>query len=90
MPKEDKNFYKSLSNLALLSQIGFSMIVPIIGCVWIANFLMKKFNMGTWVLFLFIILGVTSAFANLFRLTRFSSKTNENKDSKTKDKDGDS
>ncbi|CBH22244.1 protein of unknown function [Acetoanaerobium sticklandii] len=89
MPKEDKNFYKSLSNLALLSQIGFSMIVPIIGCVWIANFLMKKFNMGTWVLFLFIILGVTSAFANLFRLTRFSSKTNENKDSKTKDKDGD-
>ena len=65
------------------------MIVPIIGCVWIANFLMKKFNMGTWVLFLFIILGVTSAFANLFRLTRFSSKTNENKDSKTKDKDGD-
>ena len=43
MPSEKKSFYKSLSNLALLSQIGFSMVVPIIGCVWVANFLMKKF-----------------------------------------------
>ncbi len=89
MPKEEKKFYKSLSNLALLSQVGFSMIVPIIGCVWIANFLMKKFNLGIWVLFLFIILGVTSAFANLFRLTKFSSKTKENENDKSNDKDGD-
>ena len=89
MPSEKKSFYKSLSNLALLSQIGFSMVVTIIGCVWIANFLMKKFNLGVWVLFLFIILGVSSAFANLFKITEFSSKNRKEKDLKSKDKDGD-
>ena len=89
MPSEKKSFYKSLSNLALLSQIGFSMVVPIIGCVWVANFLMKKFNLGVWVLFLFIILGVFSAFANLFKITKFSTKTKEDKEIKSKDKGGD-
>ncbi|MBP9561892.1 MAG: AtpZ/AtpI family protein [Acetoanaerobium sp.] len=89
MPNEKKSFYKSLSNLALLSQIGFSMVVPIIGCVWVANFLMKKFNLGVWVLFLFIILGVFSAFANLFKITKFSSKNKKQSDLKSNDKDGD-
>jgi hypothetical protein len=42
MPSEKKSFYKSLSNLALLSQIGFSMVVPIIGCVWVAKFFNEK------------------------------------------------
>ena len=65
------------------------MVVPIIGCVWIANFLMKKFNLGVWVLFLFIILGVFSAFANLFKITEFSSKNKKQSDLKSKDKDGD-
>ena len=89
MPKDKKNYYKSLSNLALLSQIGFSMIVPIIGCVWIGNFLMNKFELGSWVLFLFIILGVFSAFANLFKITKFSTKTKEDKEIKSKDMGGD-
>ena len=89
MPSEKKSFYKSLSNLALLSQIGFSMVVPIIECVWVANFLMKKFNLGVWVLFLFIILGVFSAFANLFKITKFSSKNKKQSDLKSNDKDGD-
>ncbi len=89
MPDEKKSFYKSLSNLALLSQLGFSMAVPIIGCVWVANFLMKKFNLGVWVLFLFIVLGVFSAFANLFKMTKFSDKYKNQSDIESKDKDGD-
>ncbi len=69
-----KDYYKTFSNLALISQIGFSMVVPIIGCVWLANFLMKKFDLGVWVLFLLVILGVVTAFANLYKLAAFSNK----------------
>lgn len=79
-----KNYYKSLSNLALISQIGISMVVPIIGCVWFANFLMKRFDLGVWVLFLFVILGVVTAFMNLYKLADFSNKDME-KDRKEKE-----
>lgn len=74
MGDKKDGYYKALSNLALVSQIGISMVVPIIGCVWIANFLMKRFNLGVWVLFIFIILGVMTAFANLYKLSQFSKK----------------
>jgi hypothetical protein len=50
---------------------------------------MKKFNLGVWVLFLFIILGVFSAFTNLFKITKFSSKNKKQSDLKSNDKDGD-
>ena len=79
-----KSYYKSLSNLALISQIGFSMIIPIIGCVWFASFLMKRFDLGVWVLFLFVILGVVTAFMNLYKLAAFSNKDLE-KDKKEKE-----
>jgi len=72
-------YYKALSNLALISQIGISMVVPIIGCVWLANYLMKKFDLGVWVLFIFIILGVMTAFTNLYKLSQFSKKDGDNR-----------
>lgn len=81
-----KSYYKSLSNLALISQIGFSMIIPIIGCVWFASFLMKRFDLGVWVLFLFVILGVVTAFMNLYKLAAFSNKDLE-KDKEEKEKE---
>ena len=81
-----KSFYKSLSNLALISQIGFSMIVPIIGCVWFASFLMRRFDLGVWVLFVFVILGVVTAFMNLYKLAAFSNKDIE-KDKKEKEEE---
>lgn len=81
-----KSYYKSLSNLALISQIGISMVVPIIGCVWFANFLMKRFGLGVWVLFLFILLGVVTAFMNLYKLAAFSNKDIE-EDKKEREKE---
>ncbi len=60
--------YKSLKNLALLSQVGVMMAVPIIGCVILGSYLDSKF--GTQILFLiiFTLLGVGAAFRNLYIL----------------------
>ena len=79
MADKKDGYYKALSNLALISQIGISMVVPIIGCVWLANYLMKRFDLGVWVLFIFIILGVMTAFTNLYKLSQFSKKDEDNR-----------
>ena len=55
-----------LGNLALISQLGFSMIVPIIGCFLFGNYLDTRFSTGNIFLLIFTILGVLAAFRNLF------------------------
>ena len=52
--------------LALLEQVGFSMAVPIFLCVFIGIFLDNTTNKSPLFLVIFIILGVGSAFRNLF------------------------
>lgn len=61
-----ENKRNPLSNLALISQLGFSMIVPIIGCFLLGNYLDAKFSTGNIFLLIFTILGVLAAFRNLF------------------------
>lgn len=55
-----------LSALALVEQVGLSMIIPIFLCVFIGNFLDKATDKSPLFLVIFIVLGVGSAFRNLF------------------------
>lgn len=57
-----------LENLALISQLGITMIVPIIGCFLLGNYLDTKFSTGNIFLLIFTILGVLAAFRNLFMI----------------------
>ncbi|MCT4597578.1 MAG: AtpZ/AtpI family protein [Vallitalea sp.] len=61
--KFDSNVLKSLS---LISQVGFLMAIPIIGCILFGNFLDGIFDTGAIFLIVFTILGVLSAFRNLY------------------------
>ena len=58
-----------LGNIALISQIGISMITPIIVCVLLGNYLDKKLNTGILFLIIFTILGVGTSFLSLYKLT---------------------
>jgi len=60
----------ALQNLALVSQIGISMTVPIIIGLYIGKWIDGKLGTGPIFLFIFIIMGVGSAFMNLFKLTQ--------------------
>lgn len=72
-----KNFHM-YKNLAILSQIGFIMIIPIFGGVYIGNWIDQK--LGTRVfLFVFIILGVMVAFMNLYKYTMKGINKNKRK-----------
>ncbi|MDF2595402.1 MAG: putative synthase protein [Clostridia bacterium] len=56
-------------SLMLISQLGISMITPILLCTAIGIFLDDKTNKAPLFTILFILLGVGGAFRNLFYIT---------------------
>lgn len=62
----DKNFLK---NIALVSQIGFSMITPILLGVYIGQFIDKKAGTKGIFTIILLLIGVGGGFVNLFKLT---------------------
>lgn len=63
------NKFKMYENLAFLGHIGMVMILPIIGGVYIGNLIDEKIGSGSLFLFIFIAVGVFTAFLNLYRIT---------------------
>ncbi len=60
---------KALDNLALITQIGISMMTPIFLCILLGNFIDKKLNLSKPIfLMIFTVLGVATLFVSLFKL----------------------
>jgi len=57
---------KILKNLSLVSHLGFMMAIPIFLCMLLGIFLDNVFGTKVVFLIIFTILGVLSAFRNLF------------------------
>lgn len=70
-----------LKQLSILSHMGFMMVIPILGCVLLGNFLDKVFHTNVVFLLIFTVLGVLSAFRNLYVIALKSSGIGK-KDSK--------
>lgn len=62
---EDNNKYRYMRAAAHLTQFGLNMVSPIILCIIIAIWLRSKFNIGSWVVIVAIILGVAAAGLNM-------------------------
>lgn len=56
--------------LALLTQIGISMFVPIFMCVIIGAFLDKITNLSPLFLIIFVILGIGAAFRTIYIMVK--------------------
>ncbi len=65
MFEKDYGMYK---NLAIISQVGLEMLLPIFGSVWIGKKLGEWFGFGPGALLICILLGVLTAFLNLYKL----------------------
>lgn len=70
----DNNKMKIFQNLALLTQIGIMMIVPIFGGLLVGRFLDDKFGTGNKFLLVFIVLGTGAAFMNLYKIAMKDNK----------------
>ncbi|MDP3386765.1 MAG: AtpZ/AtpI family protein [Eubacteriales bacterium] len=64
----NNNKIKIFQNLALVSQIGIMMIVPIVIGLFIGKFLDEKLGTGYVFLFIFLVIGVGAAFINLYKI----------------------
>ncbi|MDO9591625.1 MAG: AtpZ/AtpI family protein [Erysipelotrichaceae bacterium] len=71
--------YKMYENLALLSQIAFMMITPIFGGVLLGRFIDDKVGTSGVFLLIFTLVGVATAFMELFKLTMRKTKNYPNK-----------
>lgn len=78
----DKDKY-ALKNLALISQIGISVITPILLGVYIGQFIDKKVGTNGVFSIILIVLGAGAGFLNIFKLA--GSKDKKSKDNKNQD-----
>lgn len=67
--KKDDNYKDTLKNLTLISQIGISVITPILLGVFIGQLIDKWVGTQGIFVIIFIILGAGAGFLNLFKLT---------------------
>ena len=70
----DNNKMKIFQNLALVTQIGIMMIVPIFIGLFTGRFLDDKLGTGNIFLLIFIVLGVGAAFMNLYKIAMKDNK----------------
>lgn len=54
--------------LAMVSQIGITMLVCVFVGVWVGNWIDQKLNTPGIFLIIFIIIGVVSGFLNIYKL----------------------
>lgn len=76
--KKDKGYKEALKGLALISQLGISMITPILLGLFIGQFLDKKLGTTGVFAIIFMLLGVGGGFMSLFKITS-TKKEEENK-----------
>lgn len=67
--KNKKEYRKALRNLSLISQIGLSIITPILLGIYIGQWLDSKFGTQGIFVLIFILLGTGGGFLNLLKLT---------------------
>ena len=78
---EKKPKYKAFRYFSLLTELGLSLICPILLCAWGAGYLRDRFGLGNWVMLVAILFGtlsgITSAAKLLLPILRESQDTQQ-------------
>lgn len=67
--RKNKDYKNALKNLSLISQVGLSIVTPILLGVFIGQFLDNKLGTKGIFMLIFIILGAGGGFLNLLKIT---------------------
>ena len=67
--KKDNNNREILKNLALITQVGVSVITPIFLAMFIGGLLDKWIGTNSIFMIIFIVLGAGAGFLNLLKIT---------------------
>ncbi len=76
---------KALQDISMYGQIGFTIVVPPVILCLIANWLMKRFGIGHWLLIAAIVLGMLCAFTSIYKICyTFLAKSTKDKEENRK------
>lgn len=70
---------KAVRNLTYISQVAFIMLTPIIGCIFLGNWLDEKLGTSPWILMFGVIIGVGTAFVSLYKFVMSVTREKEEK-----------
>lgn len=79
MSRKAKDPIKGAQAFSMILQLGINMLVPILLCLFLGNYIYKKTDM-MWPLMVLIVLGIAAAFNSCYRLIKkmfLSDKENE-------------
>ena len=81
---DHKELNKIVKNLALITQLGLSFIMPTLLCVWLSWYLNVRKGVGLWIYIPGFILGLGSSFmtAYKFYVSVMKKEEKEKKDKK--------
>lgn len=75
-------------NLALLTQLGLSIAVPPILCLYAASWFRDRFSLGLWVMGVALVVGVGGGVMSAWRLWDIVQRRREDRASQKKSKSG--
>ncbi len=82
---------KGLNMLVWLMQLGMSVVMPLVGFTWIAIYLRGRFQLGVWIIFVGLIVGLICAvdgFRYSLKAMELMDKNNAKKSSDPRRKQG--
>jgi len=69
------NKYKDLiSGVLMVGQFGFMIVTPPLCLALLANWLIKKFNTGIWLMFVFLLIGLLTSVSSAVDFFRSNQK----------------
>jgi len=66
----DQETKKSAMQMAYASSIGIAMVVSIFGCLLLGSYLDRKFDSGNVFAVIFLIIGISAGFRNIYVLIK--------------------
>ena len=67
---ENKGRLEILKALAMFTQFGLQILVPVVCCIVLAGWVQRAYQLGNWITILGIVLGVGAGISNLMSIIR--------------------
>lgn len=79
-----ENKFSVFKYVVYISQLGISLILPVVLCVLLGTYIKNKFELGDWVMLVSILLGISVAARNFYVFMLFVTKKAKESEEKHK------
>lgn len=65
-----QSMQKIFRGIALVGQLGFSLITPPVALLWLAQYLQQRYALGLWLTLLALVIGLLTSFSTALQFYR--------------------